>query len=182
MVGDEGRPEPAGGEAVESYGYIPYGFALDHIRKARPDLGDEAARALLLGLWRTERVKVVDAESLTHLEGVRQARWLDTNDVSLQRSWWHKTNLEDEIPTKPAAESKTGRKPKYPWDEFAICFGALLYDGRPETEAPEDQIAAIQRIAVALGHSEPERSTIQPYRDRWIAAYNKWKKKDDAGN
>lgn len=98
MAGDEnsdagGGREPRLGD-VEAHGYIPYGFALDYVRKAHPGMGEEAARAWLLEQWSTERVKVVSGRSLVHLDDARQARWLDTSDALLRRSCWRKADLE----------------------------------------------------------------------------------------
>jgi hypothetical protein len=135
MAGDEdsdagGEREPQPGGVVEAHGYIPYGYALDYVRKACPDLGEEAAHARLLELWHSKRVKVVSDRSLVHLEDTRQARWLDKNDALLRRSWWCKADLERAIgrggPARqevagvppPARPKATRTKPTLPVDEL----------------------------------------------------------------
>jgi hypothetical protein len=85
---------------------------------------------------------------------------------------------------KAASEGpRKGRPASYPWEDIAACFGALLWDERPEVAEPEGQVITIQAIAKKLDcNKEPERATVQEHRDRWIAAFRKWKGKDDAGN
>jgi hypothetical protein len=61
-----------------------------------------------------------------------------------------------------------------------VIFGALLEDERAGDD-PEVQVVVIQKIATVLGHKEPERGTVQPYRDKWLAAYERWRRKEDAG-
>jgi hypothetical protein len=111
---DEDRLEPAGGEAVESHGYIPYGFTLDYVRKARSDMGQEAARDLLLKWWRAKQARVVSAESQTHQKNARQARWLDTDDDLLRRSWWLKADLGRLLGQRPAEKAKEQEWPDNP--------------------------------------------------------------------
>ncbi len=74
-----------------------------------------------------------------------------------------------------------GRKPTYPWERFAVCFGALLLDERAGN-GQEDMIASIQKIASQLGEPIPDRTLTQEHRDQWTAAFAKWKKEYDAGN
>jgi hypothetical protein len=65
-----------------------------------------------------------------------------------------------------------GTPRQYPWDEWAVGFGAWLHERPGRENLPRGQhIKEIVKIAMKLGHPVPDRRTIGPYRDRWLAAY-----------
>jgi hypothetical protein len=81
---------------------------------------------------------------------------------------------------QPGRESG-GRPEDYPWEEVALCFGALLWDERAG-ENQESRIAKIQEITRLLTEKEPGRSTVQPRLKRWLEAYKRFEERQNAGN
>jgi hypothetical protein len=141
-------------------------------------------RARLLGVWETERVKVVSAKSQAHQDNPRQARWLNVKEGLLQRSWWLMADLEREglieeqaakkakksaetmSPVgQPAPKSKASRNLHAADEPFWQEMHALINTGKAKSALD----AAKQVAPRAVGNSLP--STI----DRLRKGYKNWR-------
>jgi hypothetical protein len=75
--------------------------------------------------------------------------------------------------TKPKDREGIGGAPrKYPWDELGAAFGAWLHEEpRRDQQRPSQLLEALADIAERLGREAPNRTTAQPYLNRWLKGY-----------